>query len=476
MGKRGKQLLALVVVVLVISGGALTASGNSQQSSSDERPPLGPVFISPEMGSWDDFQRPIFRASGFDLAKVHLPPGFDTDPFHVEDLIEDGATTIMLKTEDCSSNAETTSRHLVDRGFIDLVEQYPDIEFVVQVGNEPEHCPISMSTYVDGLFEVITEVKPVVDQPNLRWIAGMPMSAPTTRQLLSDGWVQELYDGVGTNMLAHFSLTDETHNWHQIVDYVLENTEAEIWLTEIGINHPPMNRATKAERMLEYVDTLPVDRIGGVAIFTMGRGTDWPQYELTESMVPVFAGQTDDNCRFFAATEEFLCDPFRIFWERHGGLPIFGYPITPVQTHDEAESVQFLERARFEWHPGVWPEENDVLLGHLGREMVRGRKDETVFESTRSSEPHGDECRYFAPTGQHLCDEFLTYWNEFGGLPVFGYPISQEFIEGGFRVQYFERARFEHQPGVWAERHDVLQGLLGVQAVQGTLTDGLEPD
>jgi hypothetical protein len=475
MKLRGRRLLAIWLIALITIGGGFAASAQNQ-SVHEDRPPLGPVIISPQLGHWNDFQRPIMRASQFDLVKVHLPPGYGTGPDHVRDLISDGAQIVMLKTEDCASDAPTTLRHLTTRGFLDLIEEHPHIEFVVQVGNEPERCTAPLSAYFQNLFDVITEVRPVVDQPNLSWVAGLPMSPDDTRAIIADGWILDLYDGVGTNMLGHFSLVDEYHGWHEIVDYVLDSTDATLWITEIGINHPPMDKAEKARRILEYVDQLPADRVGGVAIFTLGQGTRWPQYEVTERMVPVFAGLDDDNCRFFAPTEHFLCGSFHLFWERHGGLPIFGYPITAAEPADEGELVQFMERARFEWHPGVWPAQFDVLLGHLGWDMVQERTDEPYFQSVGSTESDGEDCVYFPETGQHLCDEFLIYWNTFGGLPVFGFPISQEFEENGFRVQYFERTRFEHQPGVWPERFNVLQGLLGVQAVEGTLVQPPDDD
>jgi hypothetical protein len=455
-------MVALWLIALVVLGGAV---GTTQdQSSASERPPLGPVIISPYMGNWNDYQRPIIRASEFNLAKIHLPAGFGTRASHISDLIDDGVEVIMLKTEDCRSNVSRTYNYLVGRGFMKAVRDHPDVQFVVQVGNEPELCPLSMNDYASDLFEVITELRPMVDEPNLHWVAGLPMNPESAKQLLDEGWVQELYDGVGTNMLGHYSLTEEYHGWHEIVDYVLDNTDTELWITEIGINHPPMDKALKAERILEYVDTLPSDRVGGIAVFTLGQGTEWPQYEVTESMVPVFAGRED--CHFYSATGEFLCGPFKKYWEEYGGLAIFGYPITAEEPGGNGETVQFFERSRFEWHPGVWPEKHDVLLGHLGREMVREREDEAYFRSAARSPQPGDNCVYFDATRQHLCGEFLDYWGEFGGLPIFGYPISQELTERGFRVQYFERARFEHQPGVWPERFDVLQGLLGVQAVE----------
>jgi hypothetical protein len=43
-------------------------------------------------------------------------------------------------------------------------------------------------------------------------------------------------------------------------------------------------------------------------------------------------------------------------------------------------------------------------------------------------------------------DNFRDYWKNFGGLPIFGFPITEQRKEGDYWVQYFERARFEYHP------------------------------
>ena len=72
--------------------------------------------------------------------------------------------------------------------------------------------------------------------------------------------------------------------------------------------------------------------------------------------------------------------------------------------------------------------------------------------------------RCFAETGQCVAGRFLQFWNGNGGLPVFGFPISEQRLEqgteGAFSTQWFERERFEAHP----ERtppYDVLLGRLG---------------
>jgi hypothetical protein len=51
---------------------------------------------------------------------------------------------------------------------------------------------------------------------------------------------------------------------------------------------------------------------------------------------------------------------------------------------------------------------------------------------------------YFPETGHYIYGSFRDYWRRFGGLEVFGYPLTEQRKEGGMWVQYFERARFEY--------------------------------
>ncbi len=75
---------------------------------------------------------------------------------------------------------------------------------------------------------------------------------------------------------------------------------------------------------------------------------------------------------------------------------------------------------------------------------------------------------WFAPTGHTLRGAFLDYWNKYGGLAQFGYPLTEEFFEEAgpdhkqYRVQYFERNRFEMHPENKGTQYEVLLGTLGL--------------
>ncbi|HEX9373675.1 MAG TPA: murein L,D-transpeptidase, partial [Roseiflexaceae bacterium] len=126
-------------------------------------------------------------------------------------------------------------------------------------------------------------------------------------------------------------------------------------------------------------------------------------------------------------------------------------------------TVQYFERARFEYHPGAQPRRYDVLLGWLGSELTAGRRaaGEAPFQDAQPKQG----CAYVAETRHNLCGAFRSYWQAFGDLPLYGHPISEEFVENGVTVQYFERARFEYHPGAQPRRYDVLLGWLGSESI-----------
>jgi hypothetical protein len=75
------------------------------------------------------------------------------------------------------------------------------------------------------------------------------------------------------------------------------------------------------------------------------------------------------------------------------------------------------------------------------------------------------EERCFAETGKCISGAIRVYWENTGGLPVYGYPITDLAIETnaeGFTgsTQWFERDRLEDHS---AEGIGVLAGRLGVQ-------------
>jgi hypothetical protein len=152
---------------------------------------------------------------------------------------------------------------------------------------------------------------------------------------------------------------------------------------------------------------------------------------------------------------------FRTYYEQHGGVQMFGLPISPELTVN-GRTFQWFERARLE----EWPENQDtpyaIQGGRVGSEFTKGIvfPKQTFFVSRPG-------IRYFGETGHGVRTPFLEFWEQNGGLDLLGYPIGDEVQErlpqdGQIHtVQYFERARIEYHPEHAGEPSEIQLGLLG---------------
>lgn len=193
----------------------------------------------------------------------------------------------------------------------------------------------------------------------------------------------------------------------------------------------------------------------------------------------------------FAEVPDCIEGRFAEFWRQNGGLPVFGYPLTPLNgtnvdlTVDECggpcpTQVQDFERFRFELHP-----ENkrpyDVLLGRLGAEKAPAN--ETLAIPVGSDpQVNKDYCEFFPETRIVLCDRFLKYWHSHGiemdgksgysrdeSLALFGFPIGQEVITSaaagpnGKVWQWFERVKMEYHNENFGTPYEILLGRLNAE-------------
>ncbi|HKP52643.1 MAG TPA: cupredoxin domain-containing protein [Chloroflexia bacterium] len=169
----------------------------------------------------------------------------------------------------------------------------------------------------------------------------------------------------------------------------------------------------------------------------------------------------------FKETGRAVRGKFLNYWQKNGGLPQQGFPISEEMqeksdTDGKFYTVQYYERAVFELHPEK-AAPYDVLLSLLGnfeykRKYPNGAPDQQANNSAGSV--------LFKETGKRVGGKFLDYWNKNGGLAQQGFPISNEFVEKNdldgktYRVQYFERAVFELHPEN-KPPYDVLLSQLG---------------
>lgn len=173
--------------------------------------------------------------------------------------------------------------------------------------------------------------------------------------------------------------------------------------------------------------------------------------------------QTNERC--FQETGFCISGTIRSYWEKNGGLPVFGYPISAQNTEANNDSwigpTQWFERDRLEDHSA---EGKGILAGRLG--VMRFAQISGIDWQQLPGDVNGEGgCLFFAETSFNLCEPFLSYWLNSGGLERFGYPITrqrQEAVEGTQRsVQYFERRRMEYHQEFAGTSNAVLLGLLG---------------
>lgn len=178
--------------------------------------------------------------------------------------------------------------------------------------------------------------------------------------------------------------------------------------------------------------------------------------------LPVGAGS-----RAYAETGKTVSGLFLEYWDKSGGLPQQGYPISALMgevsdLNGKPYAVQYFERAVFEFHPEN-PAPYNVLLSQLGTFQYKKK----YPAGAPNQQPNtGPGSQLFPETGKRVGGPFLAYWQKNGGLQQQGYPISEEFMEKSdldgktYRVQYFERAVFELHPENPAP-YDVLLSQLG---------------
>lgn len=216
---------------------------------------------------------------------------------------------------------------------------------------------------------------------------------------------------------------------------------------------------------------------------------------LTLALIIISAAapaQAQSGERCFTETGQCISGEIRGFWERNGGLAVFGFPIGPQQgvvgEDGQSRQAQWFERHRIELHPEQ-PAPYNVQLGRIGVERLgqQGR-DGASFPPLNPNNADAERCRFFGESNHQVCGEFLAAFNRYGlsfpntpgtsfaeSLALFGLPLSeatQETIDGKeYTVQWFERARFELHPENQPP-FNVLFGRLGAETGSGGAAAG----
>ncbi len=115
-------------------------------------------------------------------------------------------------------------------------------------------------------------------------------------------------------------------------------------------------------------------------------------------------------CQYFAETGHNLCFSFLTFYMNQGGSSVFGPPIGEL-TVEPGMIVQYLERARIEWHMDAPPGES-IELGAIGQEYFEAKGLDPVLLLPVESPPTAQ----IPPRGISVGDRVRVVGTEGAGL------------------------------------------------------------
>jgi hypothetical protein len=143
---------------------------------------------------------------------------------------------------------------------------------------------------------------------------------------------------------------------------------------------------------------------------------------------------------FFPEAGHWVIGEFLEYFKSHGGLAIFGYPLTEPY-YEDGILIQYFQNARMEWHINA-DGSYSVQLGHLGEELN--------YSTPGIAEPARRESRkaYFSETGHKVSYAFLDFFEQNGGVDLFGLPITEMYFEGDTIVQYFQNMKLIWDPAL----------------------------
>ena len=160
-----------------------------------------------------------------------------------------------------------------------------------------------------------------------------------------------------------------------------------------------------------------------------------------------------------------------VFWEDYTSqdrVDIRGHDLTTASYFAAAVASGANSLPRIGGGALVWGSGQDSAFA------VHAARVADILPSGRQPDPGktSPEWTYFPETGHYLSTGFQHFWRRSGGLPVFGYPLTEEFGERNadtgqvLSVQYLERQRFEYHPEHARTPYEVELGRLGIEEAQ----------
>jgi hypothetical protein len=213
----------------------------------------------------------------------------------------------------------------------------------------------------------------------------------------------------------------------------------------------------------------------GIYLPTFGLAGDELVFVDDSNQVTALNLATDTE-RVIGTGSSVTTDGRYVFWEHSVPPKEFGdsrQDIVGYDLHSGAELAvatdQYLNFQPFtKGGAVVWSHSED------GSERAKATHVQAILPSAPLPDPGttSPDWYYFPETGHYLSHDFKGFWDGSGGLPVFGYTLTEEFPELNadtgqtYIVQYLERQRFEFHPENAGTSYLVLLGRLGVTDAQ----------
>ena len=277
----------------------------------------------------------------------------------------DGAKPIWITEYGWNNGPENQARNLL--GALDWMKRQPYIEFAnLHMLHDWNEVPADLF----GLMEIVP------DANGGRWLGPDTRFAPKQpfydafKYAPRDGRPRQPWDAgavyfpeTGQSLSGRFLRAWQARGGLRILGYPLTRPYPRQQGDGSWLLVQDFERA-RLEFHPEYVGG-PGEVLGTLvgAEATAGRRDEAP-------FVPLAGCSPSADRTCFSETGHSLAYGFRAFWEANGGLATFGYPISEEFSErnpdtGEIHTVQYFERARFEYHPEYAGTEFEVQLGRL---------------------------------------------------------------------------------------------------------------
>jgi hypothetical protein len=158
--------------------------------------------------------------------------------------------------------------------------------------------------------------------------------------------------------------------------------------------------------------------------------------------------------RYYPQTGHFVRAPFLDWYNANNGQMLLGQPRTEDMDENGAP-VQYFQNAVLIYHPSLAGTPQVIELEPLGAQLAtQTARPIKPFDNTTTR-------RYFPQTGHSLSGQFLSFWRAFGGVTLFGYPISEPGLQDHQIVQDFQNVRLVADDSVGMQSFNTRLAPLG---------------